>query len=364
MADEQTEDIVSEIYEAAVVPELWPAVLQKLADRTDGALASLFVLNNGGMKFVGTPEAERLISDYVALGRPDYNSRFAARLAIKENGFHDDVDIFPDASYAHDPFYVEFLYPRGYGWVAGNCIRPPTGEVASLSIERKRTRGAFEREIIDALNSLEPHIGRASLLAIRLGLERARAMAELMQKLGLPAAVLREGGALMAANELFAELIPSLAQDRRDRLHICDAHADALFVDALAGPGRKRRTAVNSIPVAMREGRQPAILHLLPICGAANDIFSQASSLLVVTPVDRGAVPDADLLQGLFDLTPAEARVARGIGAAQSVDALAEALGISRETVRTQLKAVLSKTGLSRQQELVSLLAGKAFHSS
>lgn len=33
----------------------------------------------------------------------------------------------------------------------------------------------------------------------------------------------------------------------------------------------------------------------------------------------------------------------------------------TRETVRSQLKAVLSKTGRSRQQEVVSLLAGKAF---
>jgi DNA-binding CsgD family transcriptional regulator len=53
--------------------------------------------------------------------------------------------------------------------------------------------------------------------------------------------------------------------------------------------------------------------------------------------------------------------VARGIGQAETIDTLADATGVNRETVRSQLKAVLSKTGLSRQQELVSLLAGKAF---
>jgi DNA-binding CsgD family transcriptional regulator len=100
------------------------------------------------------------------------------------------------------------------------------------------------------------------------------------------------------------------------------------------------------------------ILHLLPVRGAANDIFSQATSLLVVTPVDRAVVPTAKVLQGLFDLTPAEARVARGIGEAQTVEALALSAGVSIETVRSQLKAVLSKTGLSRQQELINLLAG------
>jgi DNA-binding CsgD family transcriptional regulator len=61
----------------------------------------------------------------------------------------------------------------------------------------------------------------------------------------------------------------------------------------------------------------------------------------------------------LFDLTPAEARVARGISEAQTVDTVADALGVSRETVRTQLKAVLAKTGVAKQTELVNLLAGK-----
>jgi DNA-binding CsgD family transcriptional regulator len=103
------------------------------------------------------------------------------------------------------------------------------------------------------------------------------------------------------------------------------------------------------------------VLHVIPVRGSARDIFTQATALLVVTPVDRAAVPTAEVLQGLFDLTPAEARVARGIGQAETIDTLADATGVNRETVRSQLKAVLSKTGLSRQQELVSLLAGKAF---
>lgn len=80
--------------------------------------------------------------------------------------------------------------------------------------------------------------------------------------------------------------------------------------------------------------------------------------MLIATPVDRAAVPTAGVLQGLFDLTPAEARVARAIGDAQSVENIAELLGVSRETVRTQLKSVLAKTGVGRQVELVRLLAG------
>ena len=102
-------------------------------------------------------------------------------------------------------------------------------------------------------------------------------------------------------------------------------------------------------------------MHLVPIHGSARDLFDRALAIVIVTPVVPAEVPTAEVLQGLFDLTPAEARVARGIGQAETVETLADATGVNRETVRSQLKAVLSKTGLSRQQELVSLLAGKAF---
>jgi DNA-binding CsgD family transcriptional regulator len=172
--------------------------------------------------------------------------------------------------------------------------------------------------------------------------------------------VLQGAGRLSAANALFEKLMPALAQDRYERLCLTDPAADGLLGQAvLRATVRPEQGAVNSIPVAATEATPPMILHLLPVCGSAHDFFSQAKFLLVITPVDRAVVPTAKVLQGLFDLTPAEARIARGIGEAQTIEHLAITAGVSVETVRSQLKAVLSKTGLTRQQELVSLLAGK-----
>jgi DNA-binding CsgD family transcriptional regulator len=66
------------------------------------------------------------------------------------------------------------------------------------------------------------------------------------------------------------------------------------------------------------------------------------------------------VLEGLFDLTPAEARVARGITGCRTVEQLATEFGTSPQTVRSQLKSVMAKTGVNRQVELVSLLSGAA----
>lgn len=58
-----------------------------------------------------------------------------------------------------------------------------------------------------------------------------------------------------------------------------------------------------------------------------------------------------------FDLTPAEARVAIALARGASVVDVATELAVSPHTIRAQVKAVLAKTGTSRQAELVSLLA-------
>jgi DNA-binding CsgD family transcriptional regulator len=123
--------------------------------------------------------------------------------------------------------------------------------------------------------------------------------------------------------------------------------------------GRDTAT-VRSIAIPAVAERPPLILHLVPVRGSAHDVFGGAGSVVVVTPVQPRAVPNAEVLQGLFDLTPAEARVARAIAAATRIVDIAGDLRISQETVRTQLKAVLGKTGVGRQADLVALLSGLA----
>jgi DNA-binding CsgD family transcriptional regulator len=82
--------------------------------------------------------------------------------------------------------------------------------------------------------------------------------------------------------------------------------------------------------------------------------------VLVITAVAHPEIASAQVIQGLFDLSPAEARVARGIAAGKTVDDLANEVGLAVATVRSQLKSVFNKTGVSRQAELVGILVGSA----
>jgi DNA-binding CsgD family transcriptional regulator len=64
-------------------------------------------------------------------------------------------------------------------------------------------------------------------------------------------------------------------------------------------------------------------------------------------------VPAVDRIRLAFALTASEARLASG----EPLRAAAEAEGITWETARTRLKAILHKTGTTRQAQLPLLLA-------
>ena len=84
----------------------------------------------------------------------------------------------------------------------------------------------------------------------------------------------------------------------------------------------------------------------------------KVAALMLVTPVEIADVPSATVVQGLFDLTPAEAKVARGLASGLTVHDIAGTHGTSATTVRNQVRAVFAKTGMHRQADLVGLLRG------
>jgi DNA-binding NarL/FixJ family response regulator len=81
-----------------------------------------------------------------------------------------------------------------------------------------------------------------------------------------------------------------------------------------------------------------------------------AKAALYISDPDDRPIPSPDQLSGLLDLTLAEARLAHGLALGQSLEEAALASGITIGTARGYLKQVFSKTGRSRQAELVRLI--------
>jgi DNA-binding CsgD family transcriptional regulator len=355
------EAFTDQIYEAAIVPELWPEVLSSIAKACNSIGGVLFAANPQFVGGIASPELTSIFAEFVKQGWAARNPRPVRAAQRRLRGFVSDHDLFTPEEMDADLAYA-FMRSLGVGWCAGLAAPMPTGDLVVFSWERRFKDGPFDSTTLQSMNAMTGHLSRAALVAARLGLEKARAAAETMSAIGLPAAVLSPSTRLLVANELFQRFVPSLAQDRKEGLVIMDARADALLRQALCRVTGKAGHCgeIQSIPVAAKKDRLPMVIHVVPIRRRAQDVFSAATCMLVMTELNQAPGIEATLIQGLFDLTPAEARIAQAIVSGLQVKEIAKRHGVSMGTVRLQVKSVLAKTGTSRQLELVRLLSGAA----
>ncbi|WP_181705740.1 helix-turn-helix transcriptional regulator [Chthonobacter rhizosphaerae] len=348
---------VDSIYEAALVPELWPDLLDGLTREADALGSMCFTASPTRTNWVSSREVEPLLARFLADGWMARNTRVERALKLDLPGFVSDQDMFTPEEMDRDPM-IAYLRQNGGGWCTGTLITMPSGDLLVFNIERSHRRGPFEPEVIARLETLRPDLHRAALLSARLGFEKARAAAAALAAVGLPAGVLSHSGRLIAANDLLTAMMPSVVLDRRDRVQLAGSAPDALLKDALDRLASQLMPQVASIALPATHAHPAMVAHLVPVRRNARDVFASANAFLMVTPVSAAAVPGSSLLQALFDLTRAEARVAKGIMEGKTPADLARTLGVSVDTVRTQLKSVFAKVGVSRQADLVRLLGG------
>jgi DNA-binding CsgD family transcriptional regulator len=80
-------------------------------------------------------------------------------------------------------------------------------------------------------------------------------------------------------------------------------------------------------------------------------------ALVVVLELDREFSIAPNVLEELFGLTRAEARLSCALLRGHRIDSAADLLGVSLSTARTQVRAIFAKLHLTRQQQLVQLLS-------
>lgn len=349
------EPLIDEIYEASVMADRWPPLLDRLAAVVDGEGALIFAAAPGVPRWLSS---ERIYSRVERWTRGPYaqrNPRGERLVPNTEARFLTDLDAFTEAELDAEPFYSELLRPNGLGWCVGTTIRSPAGDTLVISIEKAYAKGPVERATAEKLDILRPHLARAAVLSGRLGFERARIAVNTLDLIGLPAAAVTQTGRAVAANPSFLALGPAVQVGANDQVQFASSAAQIMFKEALTVPSSLIK-AGRSIPVAGSEANAPFIAHVLPLRLSGLDLFAGAVSIVFLTPVTQQRSPGPELLQALFDLTPAEARIASLVIDGKSVDSISKIQRVSLNTVRTQLKSVFMKTGVDRQVDLVRLL--------
>lgn len=348
--------VIDQIYEAAFVPEKWPDVLDAIAAQSGSASGAVLSINgNGPPRWRCTAIVQDALREYVETGQWQYCERPMKMLAMNYAGFLRDEDFLTPEQIARDPAR-RARTAVNLGAQAGTLVATPGGEIVGFTFERWVEDGAHDLGHMEFLDGLRPHLARAGLLAARLGLERAQTAIKTLEAIGLPAAVLSSDGRVIVANDLLENSPGFFLPAARDRLQIADADADNLFREYSAAIDRSHGI-VQSIPIVAASHRPAAILHVLPLRGSAHDIFSGAAVIVILTSVGMSVnAPDMPLLRALFDLSPAEAKLAAALSSGRTLQQAADDSQIRISTARSYLEAVLRKTGTRQQSQLVALL--------
>ena len=218
----------------------------------------------------------------------------------------------------------------------------------------------WRSEQIHMIKRLLPHVQR--FLQVRQALFDARAvgrsLAGLLDNTGLGVIQLNGRGRIMECNDMARAILRRQdgLLDRSGRLH----------ARAMGDEARLQRVLVNALPAGCRPGvngtaaigRSSAVsrvmLYALPVGELRRDATAPRVAALAVLVDPEGKVRiDPGVVREVLGLTRAESQIAAKIASGQSVRDVALATERSESTIRSHVKRMLGKLGISRQAELV-----------
>ena len=371
--DSQASELLARLYRGIGEDPPWQGFLEALAGWMEASFATLIIvapgrpqpatfLTPGGNPAFADTYSATLFADDPFKGLPDGRviayAEFMAglpptafadyRRAMAEAGFDQVLGV--DLGFASGS-------PHGGG--RGGADRGRFE--ARFRVSRHAALPSFTRADRARLQSLVPHLRIAVGLFEKLQFAGAEhgVFHAAAQSQGLALVVLDRNRRIVSTNPLADHL---LAEDeglirRGEALALADPALQRLVGELLAGS-----TALPRLPRFRieRPGHGDLIVTARPLDVSAIHAGAGALALFLARPAPEpgaDAGPDAEALRDLFALTPAEARLAAALADGGGLVEAARSLGIARNTAKTQLRGIFAKTGVSRQSQLVALLA-------
>jgi DNA-binding CsgD family transcriptional regulator/PAS domain-containing protein len=350
------------MYDAVLDASLWSAVLEGIADLTDstGALIHGFSVNREMYTFheLGRidPDCKRRHELYHVANPWMRSSRFRAGHLVRSD------DLIALAQLKRTSFYDDVLRPQNiaHGTIV-NVISRPDFKV-SINVERSETKGPFSERDIAVLNSLLPHLRRASELRLRMLDYRAAARAErdALDALSTGIITFDAGHRVLFANATARVHAEDLSLHLNTGTDVSGPPSVTNAFRALVGDV-VRGGAGGAIRLPRGDGGDIDVT-VAPVRGHALDRPSHhamARPVAIALLVDVSRTHDAAsaLLAARHGLTAAEMRVATALAQANDMSAVAAMLGISRNTLKTHAKRIYAKVGIRGHTELVRAIA-------
>lgn len=352
-------DTIGTIYDAAADFEQWPVALSRVADLFGVEIASLGAMKEGGVPWLFAPRSD-----------PHFQSSYVEHYYALDSFAHEirnlpvgaavtDAMVMPKAARRSGEFYADWLRPQRHDSCLGATVLAEDGWQVKFFMPSRRD---FTQHHLDIYGALAPHLMRAVQLGQRIERSRIAEEATAASLNCLDQGVILVDG---ACHVLFANPAAEAAFGAGNGLRLlnrvlrAESPVDTTVLqgliyacsrDSIDGSGGHLRVARSS-------GRPPLSLLVIPLRRKPSWIGKQrpAAIVFVSDPAIRHE-PDTGQLQRLFGLTSAEAAFVVETLRGDGMQAVADRLGIKVGTARTHLHRVLSKTGTTRQADLVRLV--------
>jgi DNA-binding CsgD family transcriptional regulator/PAS domain-containing protein len=274
-------------------------------------------------------------------------------------------EMLGEHQWINSEFYKQFVQPHAIRYMMGADIRTPDGVDCRLRICRPLDAGQFSQDDKALCRFLLPHLRQAVHLHSHLDLIKSERelYAATVNSMLVGTIIFDDTGTIMQFNRVAEDILAdkdgielirgALQADYSNENH----ELQRLIRQALAPEARLTPRVSDAISLTRPSGRAKlgVMVRTIPLSAWSEGGHRPAVAVFVRDP-DRKSQASADLMRRLFDLTPAEAALALQLANGYSLDEAAEELDIRKNTARAHLRAIFSKTGVTRQTTLVHVL--------
>ena len=259
--------------------------------------------------------------------------------------------------------YREWNKPHGL--LDSFCIalikRPQ--ELVCLNLTLRSDRRPVVDDDRRLVSRLVPHITRAAMIGDQLAIEQRSGgvYRDLLDQMTHSIIIVSRGMRIVYANAAAEQMLSEgvLLRSQRGRLIVTNpAAAERIENDVRLSAYLEHELDGCNFSVPLGDPFLPSIAHVVPLArrDAAHRFSRDGVAAIVVAGTAPGAGPSMDAVAALYGLTSAERRVAQLTAGGLTRAAIAEIVGVKESTVKSQLEAIFSKTGVSGQTALSILM--------
>jgi DNA-binding CsgD family transcriptional regulator len=363
MSGAEAHTLIEGFQTAAFDDAAWAPAVRSLASATGSRLGQIIGLSSArSIAFNWAPDApDSLVNEFVAAngGDPDVNPRVKAGARSPLLRSIVEADFITPEKMASTPIYADLFTRKDIPFICRtDLIRTPSLRLC-LSVVRTARQGHIEPQERAVFDAVSPHVQAAARMRMRLGDEGAALAVGALETMESCAFVIGAAGQVRAMTNAASQLISEASRlDIRSGALVARGERDAPALDQLLWNARQPQAQAGQVLLRGRGEAPPWLVDISPLPQARHSFNFGAAAVVIVRRLGAGrAARVGELSRALFGLTPTESRIVAALVAGDSLADISESRGVAIGTVRSQVRSILSKAGVSSQRELVSQFA-------